>query len=124
MSSLLGGFWPYSTSKPTIMIRLYCLIQGDQEPFPIDIEKKSKISDLKKAIVREKERTRPEFQNFEPQKLQLWKIDLPVASIENFNNNFSGSSVKLEIPMAEVGKVFDGRVHGNIQVAIERPIGK
>ncbi|KAG0045505.1 hypothetical protein BGZ83_009310, partial [Gryganskiella cystojenkinii] len=54
---------------------LFCLIDGEDTPFSIQIPSSKTIDELKKAIKAEKT---PEFDDMAADKLTLWKVSIPV----------------------------------------------
>ncbi|CAG8610081.1 3498_t:CDS:2, partial [Paraglomus occultum] len=55
-------------------ITLFCLVQGTPA-FPVDIDKNRTVGHLKDAI---KAKKAPEFDSWPPDKLRLWKVEIPV----------------------------------------------
>ncbi|KAF9536721.1 hypothetical protein EC957_009872 [Mortierella hygrophila] len=68
-------------------LTLFCLVDGvaTTNAFPVEIESTKTIGDLKKFI--KKENT-PEFDDFAPDKLTLWRVSIP--------DNKQGSAITID----------------------------
>ena len=64
-------------SKNMSTFRINCLAHGDttERIFPVDIPKKMTVSDLKEKIQIKK---KPDFDQFTADKLDLWKVNIPL----------------------------------------------
>ena len=58
------------TDKPI----LYCLVENDSMPFPVDMVPKETVGELKKRIKNEKQN---DFKDVDADRLTLWKVDTP-----------------------------------------------
>ncbi|KAI1299061.1 hypothetical protein EDD11_006559 [Mortierella claussenii] len=56
-------------------LNLFCLVDGESTPFPIEIESTKTFGDLKKAIKAEKAN---DFSDVDADKLKLWKVSISV----------------------------------------------
>ncbi|KAF9315303.1 hypothetical protein BG003_003172 [Podila horticola] len=54
---------------------LFCLVDGESTPFPVEIESTKTIGELKKAIKAEKVN---DFSDVDADKLTLWKVSISV----------------------------------------------
>ncbi|KAF9170208.1 hypothetical protein BGX20_009267 [Mortierella sp. AD010] len=57
-------------------IKLFCVLDGDSSPFPVDIPLDVTIGDLKEAIKKKKE---PEFDDITANRLLLYHVSTPSA---------------------------------------------
>ncbi|PKK56738.1 hypothetical protein RhiirC2_858490, partial [Rhizophagus irregularis] len=84
------------------LINLWCIIRENRSIFKITIELGNDFDDLRKVI---KEERKPRFNDFAPDELVLWKVN-----------------VALKEPADTVGNTFQNIVGNNIGVVVDVPI--
>ncbi|RHZ82859.1 hypothetical protein Glove_103g174 [Diversispora epigaea] len=110
-------------------ITLSCLVAGEDlsSAFAVKIDKFKSISILKKAI---KEKEKPEFDNFASDKLQLWKVNIPMdneneklIAVQKINVNIKDDLEGEELrPLSKINKHFSTEPpEEHIHVIIRRP---
>ncbi|KAF9160980.1 hypothetical protein DFQ26_005016 [Actinomortierella ambigua] len=62
-------------TTPTTLLTLFCLVDGETNSFPVDIEPSKTVAHLKKLIKAEKA---PRFDDVAADKLTLWCVSIPV----------------------------------------------
>ena len=58
-------------------LSLFCVVDGESTPFPVEIESTKTIGNLKKLIKSEKT---PRFDDVAADELTLWRVSIPVDS--------------------------------------------
>ena len=91
------------TDKP---LSLFCLVDGEQAPFAVDIESTETISKLKEAIKLE---NAPEFDDIAADRLTLWRVSVPAVPDKNVCVSLNSVAEKEELATAsaKLFKVFD-----------------
>ncbi|KAG1893517.1 uncharacterized protein F5891DRAFT_985860 [Suillus fuscotomentosus] len=87
-------------------LKLNCIVLGDnpRRIFPVDIERTEIVGDLKEVI---KDKKRPEFDHVATDRLELWKVDLPINEmIEQNLNNLTLDPMKSLSPVDEMVEIF------------------
>ncbi|KAG1893776.1 uncharacterized protein F5891DRAFT_962503 [Suillus fuscotomentosus] len=89
-----------------LRLKLNCIVLGDnpRRIFPVDIEQTEIVGDLKEVI---KDKKRPEFDHVATDRLELWKVDLPIDEmIEHNLNNLTLDPTKSLSPVDEIVEIF------------------
>ncbi|KAG1895096.1 uncharacterized protein F5891DRAFT_984546 [Suillus fuscotomentosus] len=87
-------------------LKLNCIVLGNnpRRIFPVDIEWTEIVGDLKEVI---KDKKRPEFDHVATDRLELWKVDLPIDEmIEHNLNNLTLDPTKSLSPVDEMVEIF------------------
>src|SRR5437868_1519088 len=99
-------------------IKLWCLVRGSS-PFKVVIGQDNDIDDLKKII---KEERKPRFNDFAPDELILWTVDIDQSQIEEIDiDDMLTGERKLKNSALPVGEVFDNVNGNNVRVFVEVP---
>ncbi|KAG1901794.1 uncharacterized protein F5891DRAFT_1187269 [Suillus fuscotomentosus] len=89
-----------------LRLKLNCIVLGNnpRHIFPVDIERTEIVGDLKEVI---KDKKRPEFDHVATDRLELWKVDLPINEmIEHNLNNLTLDPTKSLSPVDEMVEIF------------------
>ncbi|KAG0255300.1 hypothetical protein DFQ27_006325, partial [Actinomortierella ambigua] len=62
-------------TTPTTLLTLFCLVDGETNSFPVDIEPSKTVAHLKKLI---KAMKAPRFDDIAADKLTVWRVSIPV----------------------------------------------
>lgn len=89
-------------------IKLFCLVYGDipsKHAFSIKIPNTDNIDELKKLIRKEKS---PELDTFAADKLELWKVNIPVSELATLDKNFDNKYIEKErlFPFSDIEDIF------------------
>ncbi|KAG2056542.1 hypothetical protein BDR06DRAFT_879707 [Suillus hirtellus] len=105
-----------------LRLKLNCIVLGDNPRciFPVDIERTEIVGDLKEVI---KDKKRPEFDHIATDRLELWKVDLPIDEmIEHNLNNLTLDPMKSLSPVDEMVEIFpDAPLRKYLHIIIQCP---
>ncbi|KAF9359030.1 hypothetical protein BGX34_008572 [Mortierella sp. NVP85] len=62
-------------------ITLFCLLEGTDSFFPVDIERTKTVGHLKDAIKDKKSPSPPKFKDIAADELTLWRVSIPVVNL-------------------------------------------
>ncbi|KAG0195067.1 hypothetical protein BGX28_002366, partial [Mortierella sp. GBA30] len=62
------------------LVTLFCLVDGESTPFPVEIESTKTIGQLKDAI---KAKKAPRFDDVAADELTLWRVTLPLVPLKD-----------------------------------------
>lgn len=123
----VGRCFPIHTtpqfSKPPVIhllknmstIRLQCLIHGEMTKriFSVDIDNSNSIADLKKMI----KTTQPVFDNFDINKLDIWKVHMPLHTLDDLilkileKNSYADIETELSLRIPRTALTNVGKSH-------------
>lgn len=62
------------------LLILFCVVDGESTPFPVEIESAKTVGQLKDAI---KEKKSPEFDDIAADKLTLWRVSITLGPLKD-----------------------------------------
>ena len=103
------------------ILKLFCAIEAEdmtwQDIFPVDVDSRNTVSDLKVAI---KEKEKPYFDHFSARELNLFKVSIPVADEGVVNVNLESS--KPLGPSKQLSELFPCIDKGHLHIIVQVPI--
>ncbi|KAF9397484.1 hypothetical protein BGZ76_008384, partial [Entomortierella beljakovae] len=102
-------------------IKIFCVVDSDSTPFPVDINPNDTIGDLKKAIKKEKAF---EFAEIDADKLALWHINLEIKDYDEdlpIQLEALPSAKKLR-STSKVSKIFLNVPEDTIHTLVQKPV--
>jgi hypothetical protein len=107
------------------LLTLFCLVDGDSSPFPVEIEPTKTVGSLKDAI---KAKKTPRFDDVAADELNLWSVSIPVSDdddddeISVYINNIPKDDKKKLKATRELLGVFGNEAPKNmIHIIVQRP---
>ncbi|CAG8772551.1 2763_t:CDS:1, partial [Funneliformis caledonium] len=102
------------------LINLWCIVRENRSIFKITIGSGNDLDDLRKVI---KEERKPRFNDFAPDELVLWRVNVASSILRNKENAIEPYlNEKLEEPADTVGNTFQNVVGNNIRVIVDVPV--
>ncbi|PKY41195.1 hypothetical protein RhiirA4_441148 [Rhizophagus irregularis] len=102
------------------LVNLWCIVRENRSIFKITIRLGNDLDDLRKVI---KEERKPRFNDFAPDELILWRVDVPSDILRNKETAIEPYlNEKLEDPAVTVGNTFRNVVGNNIRVVVDVPV--
>ena len=103
------------------LLTLFCLVDGESSPFPVEIESAKTIGVLKDAI---KTALAPQFDDVAAKDITLWHVSIPLAPLNQRKpivlNEFD-SATELD-PTDDVSDVFEAPLpKKTVHIIIRRP---
>ena len=99
-------------------ITLWCIARGSTTAFKVTAGTDNDLSDLRELI---KEKRKPRFDEFAPDDLILWHVNVGQNAINTINDMLNDNN-KLLISGDTVGVTFHGLEGTNIRVVVGVPI--
>jgi hypothetical protein len=101
---------------------LFCFVDGDERPFPVDFRPDKTVGALKKEIKLEK---RPDLESFAANNLKLFKIDLLLDNMDE--TQVPEQIAKLNLPpemdaMADLSDYYPTAPLKRINILVKLPI--
>ena len=102
------------------LINLWCIVRENRSIFKITIGSGNDLDDLRKVI---KEERKPRFNDFAPDELVLWRVNVASNILRNKETAIEPYlNEKLEDPADTVGNTFQNVVGNNIRVIVGVPV--
>jgi hypothetical protein len=108
-------------------LTLFCIVDCESTPFPVEIESTKTIGDLKKSIKIEKTN---DFNDIDADKLTLWRVSIPVLPKKD-RKQISLADVSSKEELDETDDISDAfdesppkkTIHVIVQRTLPRPSG-
>ncbi|KAF9086174.1 hypothetical protein BGX27_003252, partial [Mortierella sp. AM989] len=110
-------------------IKLFCILDGDSSPFPVNLSCDETVGDLKKKIKEEKPN---DLQGLDADKLILWHVFIPIEDDQDDNEDdkpfllkdhqAEAKKIRAKQAATEIYKLFGtAPLKNTIHVIVERP---
>jgi len=107
----------------TNTLTLFCLVDGDSAPFPVEIESTKTVGSLKDSI---KLKKTPRFDDVAADELTLWSVSIPVSDDDDdeaplYIDNILETDKKKLKATTKLSKVFGAVPEDTIHIIVQRP---